>query len=152
MVKRFPSGSSFVEVGVYKGSSLSYLIVEMMNSGKCFSITAIDSFVEQDSSVKILYNNLHNFKDKFKVIIGDSADTAKYFDDKSVDFVFIDASHKYKDVKKDILAWIPKIKDGGVLAGHDYPSYPGVKKAVDEIFGDRFDKNYTNELSWLINL
>lgn len=153
MVNKFPSGSSFVEVGVYKGSSLSYLIVEMINNKKIFNITGIDSFVEQDSSIQILNKNLSKIIDKFKVIIGDSADTASLFEDKSLEFVFIDANHEYLSVKRDILAWLPKIKEGGVLAGHDYPAYTGVKQAVDEIFGRRFDKSYIHdELSWLITL
>jgi hypothetical protein len=40
---------------------------------------------------------------------------------------------KYEDVKKDILAWYPKIKKGGFITGHDYTTFDGVKKAVDEL-------------------
>jgi predicted O-methyltransferase YrrM len=51
------------------------------------------------------------------------------------DFVFIDADHSYPSVKADILAWVPKVCRGGILAGHDYdPAWPGVVQAVDEIF------------------
>ncbi len=57
------------------------------------------------------------------------------------DLVFIDANHEYLEVKQDILAWLPKVRDGGILAGHDYepniPMFCGVKRAVDEIFGNR---------------
>jgi len=51
--------------------------------------------------------------------------------DISLDFVFIDAMHTYEAVKEDIRAWFPKIRSGGIVAGHDY-SWDGVKKAVDE--------------------
>lgn len=58
-----------------------------------------------------------------------------------LDLVFIDANHEYLNVKKDILAWLPKVKKGGILAGHDYdptvPMFSGVQYAVDEIFGKR---------------
>jgi hypothetical protein len=57
--------------------------------------------------------------------------------DNSVDFVFIDADHTYEGVLEDIKAWLPKIKKGGWIGGHDYgnlPRFPGVKKAVDESF------------------
>ena len=61
----------------------------------------------------------------------------KYFPNGYFDLVFIDASHFYEDVLDDIKLWLPLIKVGGVLTGHDYGSrrHVGVKKAVDEIFG-----------------
>ena len=34
-----------------------------------------------------------------------------------MDFVFIDASHKYADVKDDINHWLPKVRENGMLAG-----------------------------------
>jgi len=150
MVTKFPSESHFVEVGVYRGTSLCYLIVEMINAEKQFVITGIDSFIEPGSSRDIVKMNLRRVRKKFRVITGDSADTANKAMDKSLDFVFIDAAHDYKSVKKDILAWLPKIKEGGYIAGHDYPGYPGVKKAVDEIFGDLMIKDYVGEFCWLV--
>ena len=57
------------------------------------------------------------------------------------DLVFIDANHEYTHVKQDILAWLPKVRPGGILAGHDYapeiPMFSGVKQAVDEVFGKK---------------
>jgi len=37
-----------------------------------------------------------------------------------LDFVYIDADHSYKSVKEDINAWAPKVREGGIVAGHDY--------------------------------
>ncbi len=57
------------------------------------------------------------------------------------DLVFIDGDHEYTQVKEDIHSWLPKVKPGGILAGHDYdpsiPIFDGVKRAVDEIFNDK---------------
>jgi Methyltransferase domain len=46
----------------------------------------------------------------------------------------LDANHSYESVKEDIEAWFPKVKKGGLFAGHDYIHWAGVKKVVDEIF------------------
>jgi predicted O-methyltransferase YrrM len=55
------------------------------------------------------------------------------FKDNYFDFVFIDASHDYANVKSDIETWMPKVKPGGILGGDDYhDSWKGVFKAVDE--------------------
>jgi len=61
---------------------------------------------------------------------------AALYQDHSLDFVFIDANHYYEGVKNDLDAWLPKVKDSGIIAGHDYNpvSWPGVIKAVHEVF------------------
>jgi len=65
-----------------------------------------------------------------------SVEASKDFKDGSLDFVFIDASHLYKHVKEDISAWVPKVRKGGIVAGHDYyvtkTGNRGVINAVDE--------------------
>lgn len=60
----------------------------------------------------------------------------RYVEGKYFDIVFIDAEHDYDNVKKDILAWEPLIKEGGIICGHDYASREkDVIKAVNEIYG-----------------
>lgn len=48
------------------------------------------------------------------------------------DMVFIDGSHEYADVKRDISFWKPKVVAGGMICGHDV-NFPGVKQAIDEL-------------------
>ena len=58
------------------------------------------------------------------------------------DYVFIDAEHTYEGVSFDIDLWLPKVRAGGWIGGHDYgnlPRFPGVKLAVDEAFGDELE-------------
>lgn len=71
---------------------------------------------------------------KVRILKGLSWDMASFVDDNSLDFVFVDASHDYESVKKDLEAWTPKVKPGGVMCGHDIHS-EGVKSAVEEKFG-----------------
>lgn len=67
-----------------------------------------------------------------------SVEAAADIPDGSLDFVFIDADHSYEGCKADIEAWAPKVKLGGLIAGHDYENtdFPkfGVTRAVNELF------------------
>jgi len=61
----------------------------------------------------------------------------KRYLDGTFDFVFIDACHTFKEVKKDIELWLPKVRQGGLLCGHDYGGgYRGVKRAVVSSLGE----------------
>ena len=64
---------------------------------------------------------------------------AGFFENESLDLVFIDASHDFDSVHYDILTWLPKIRPGGFICGHDYdhPKIGEVKRAVDYFFDDK---------------
>lgn len=63
----------------------------------------------------------------------DSLSAAARFADGSLDLVYIDADHNYFAVRADLAAWRPKVKPGGILAGHDYDKI-GVRRAVDAAY------------------
>lgn len=76
------------------------------------------------------------YEGRCDVLRMDSCEAAQKFPDKSLSFVYIDADHSFEGCKKDILAWAPKIKSGGILAGHDYFDYPPaymVRSAVSQV-------------------
>jgi predicted O-methyltransferase YrrM len=50
----------------------------------------------------------------------DSLNGASFFEPGYFDAVFIDANHAYEFVRDDIAAWAPKVRRGGMVAGHDY--------------------------------
>ena len=50
-----------------------------------------------------------------------------------VDLVFIDADHRESAVRADIMGWLPHVRDGGVICGHDFDVFPGVNRAVSDL-------------------
>jgi hypothetical protein len=150
-VRELPSGSRMVEVGCWKGKSIAYLAVEIVNSGKDIKVDAVDTwrgseselphqqdvYVRTDTLYQLFLSNIAPI-DPEKRIVNPvrmaSVDAAATYADQSLDVVFIDACHTYECVKEDIAAWFPKVKKGGYLAGHDYPwsHEDAVKRAVDE--------------------
>jgi hypothetical protein len=81
----------------------------------------------------------------------------------SADFVYIDARHDYPSVLEDLEHWYPKIRPGGILAGHDYVDGEfaegvfGVKSAVDEFCSTRrlrVDRTIIDRpwISWIVSV
>ncbi|NER02402.1 MAG: class I SAM-dependent methyltransferase, partial [Okeania sp. SIO3C4] len=90
------------------------------------------------------------FNEVVKPIVMESIAAAHIFQNNSLDFIFIDGDHTYSSVKQDILAWLPKLKEGGTICGNCakayYSQYSEELKAeidqkceadVDYIFNDK---------------
>jgi len=154
-VRNAKDGDIFVEVGAWKGRSTSCLAVEIANSKKDITLYVVD--IWNDQSEPQLYEkfikNMKPVEEYFIPIKLTSVEASKKFKNNSLDFVFLDASLDYEGYKKDISSWKPKIKKGGLLAGHNYyPEdqgyhdwYPGVKQAVNESL-DHFE---TDEICFI---
>lgn len=63
-----------------------------------------------------------------------SVEAATQLREAQFDYVYIDANHNREFVRKDIEAWWPLVKKGGVMGGHDC-DLEGVKKTIDSFFG-----------------
>lgn len=71
---------------------------------------------------------------KVKILKGLSWEMADSVQDGSLDWVFVDASHDKVSVKKDLEAWTPKVRKGGMMSGHDIQGEE-VREALVEKFG-----------------
>jgi predicted O-methyltransferase YrrM len=134
------------EIGVYKGRGTAMWNVILINEGLNYDYYAIDHFLgssEHNKTFDYYGTTLENLKpiiDKIKIIKNDSTSESQKYPNDYFDIVYIDASHEYEYVKKDIINWLPKVKLGGIICGDDYTKgWPGVVVAVNEIFGDNIN-------------
>lgn len=140
MVLSAKDGAFFVEIGCFKGRSTVAMCELIKKYSKKIRFFAIDHFKgswehQSDPTIKDLYKifleNTKQHYEHFMIIPQPSELAVDIFDNNSLDFVYIDASHDYESVKQDLNLWHPKIKTGGTIGGHDY-GWESVKQAVDE--------------------
>ena len=63
-----------------------------------------------------------------------SMDAIKYFKNDSLDFVYIDGAHDFKNVADDVCEWSKKVRIGGVVYGHDFKRSKGkYQNAVKDV-------------------
>lgn len=138
--------SLIVEIGSYVGDSTrifatnfeQVVAVDPWDTSGSVKIDGDDIYDSFSPAIEKQFDELvEEFPNIKKLkMTGDSA--VKLFEDESVDMVYIDALHTYEDVKNDIEKWFPKVKIGGVVAGHDYQKrFSGVIEAVEEFFGKK---------------
>jgi hypothetical protein len=88
---------------------------------------------------EVFQRNIVPVAAQVEVIRSDTAAAAERFADGSVDFLYVDASHSYEGVVRDLIAWFPKVREGGLIAGDDWCfSARGertVRNAVVDFFG-----------------
>ena len=148
------SNKIMIEIGSFVGES-TVLFAQSFKK-----VIAIDPFLEGYDPKDSISNNFdfdnvyQTYLDRITVysnietIIDTSDNAVKELVGKEFDFVYIDGLHTYDGVKSDITNYLPLIKKGGVIGGHDYvQGWSGVIKAVDEILG-KPDKTFKDG-SWI---
>jgi SAM-dependent methyltransferase len=153
VANRLKDGDIVCEVGVWMGRSIIYLAQLLKRQGKKVRLFAVDSFqgeANQPAHAEEVAKHGGNFRAEFEanirrcgvddciqIIESDSALAAARFLDGMLAFCFIDAAHDYESVKRDVSAWLPKVKPDGIFAGHD-AQYEPVERAVKELIPDAF--------------
>lgn len=149
LVKEIPDGGSFVEVGCWLGRSIAAFHEYADTAHKRIHTIVVDTFEgrpENPTHAAILAQCGGNVRKQFdkhmlaldlerrvRVLQAPSPFAATRYEDGTFDAVFIDAAHDEDSVTNDIGAWMPKVKSGGIIAGHDCDE-PGVIKALDNYF------------------
>ena len=130
-VKR--QGMVVLEVGSWVGNGSTRVIAETIrNVGGalyCVDTWAGSDNVDHHREYRDRYNTLftvfsdnvhkYNAKHIVKPLVMPSVEASRLFPDESLDLIFIDGNHGYSHAKDDMLAWLPKVRSGGILCGHD---------------------------------
>lgn len=143
---RFAENLKCAEVGVGRGANALnmlesfpmakfYLIDSYDVNNSTFQFGKILTLEERSTFINELKVKLEPFKDRAKLLILDSVEASKRFPDEYFDYVYIDAQHEYDSVLRDLRAWFPKVKGGGVLGGDDCDT-DGVRRAINDFFVD----------------
>jgi predicted O-methyltransferase YrrM len=148
---------TLVEIGSYIGESTTifaenfkkvisidpYIDDYDLNDPACEHISFNEVYVKFLDNTK-KFNNISQIKKT-------SDESFSYFDDESIDVLYIDGLHTYEQVKKDIINYLPKVKKGGFICGHDYhKNWPGVIQAIEETL-KTVDKVFI-DTSWIKNI
>lgn len=155
IVERAEDGDHFVEIGSFKGRSSAFMAVEIANSGKKIKFDCIDTWegsvehqaggeceiaeVVNDTLYETFLKNIEPVKDYINPIRMTSLEASKLYEDGSIDFIMIDGDHRFDAVCADITAYLPKMKDGEIIAGDDAWANSEPYNAAVKIFGNNVD-------------
>jgi len=78
------------------------------------------SDTEHEANLEETRRALARYEGRYQVHRALSAEAVQRFADEALDFVYLDANHSFESVSQDLRLWFPKVKRGGVLAGHDF--------------------------------
>jgi hypothetical protein len=162
------------EIGVYAAEFSSRLLSEWRGRNLIsidpWSPADADEYVDasnlDEAGFSALYatarTRLQRFAERSTIWRTTSAEAAERLPAGCLDFVYIDARHDERSVRQDLELWLPKVRPGGIIAGHDYVDGElpegrfGVKTAVDAFFGvRRLRVHVTGEEtfpSWIVEL
>ncbi|CAD7927056.1 unnamed protein product [Amoebophrya sp. A120] len=118
-----------VEVGVNNAITSQYLLKNIPD----LRLTGLDPFINVTESIQQMsYDVFGNYPDRAELIKIGSEDFVDSVPDESLDFVFIDGDHSFSAVVRDLEQWVPKVRKGGLVSGHDLfnPAFEGVFEAL----------------------
>lgn len=120
-----------VEIGVQAGYFAETILRQWSHNTKYYLVDIwapltnyLDAAnVEQDEQNRIFrqaQENLKPYSNQTVFLKMTTLEGAEHIEDDSVDYIYVDARHDYCGVRQDLDAYWPKLKHGGILAGHDF--------------------------------
>jgi predicted O-methyltransferase YrrM len=147
LASKLPDNSRLVELGTGAGRVTAVLAQAV--AGKGSTVHTVDDYSEidkygpwgawnpKDTKMQLAIRNLIGHV----IFVEMSSKEAAKICTGKIDFLYLDAGHRYKDVCEDIDCWYPLVKPGGIIAGHDFdPNCDDGRNVIKAIF----DKTMVN--------
>lgn len=128
-----PKNSIGVELGLWCAQTSCLIAQKCSNVAKIYGV---DFYVPAMNTIENIFIGkkeieyakslaIHNIEfsgvsEKIEIIEDFSLNAVNNFNDNSLDFVFWDCPTTYDAVVLDLDAWYKKLKDGGIMSGHDW--------------------------------
>ena len=139
-----------VELGVQGGyysniilsqwpSCREYHLVDLWAHQENYEDLANADQAEQDRLYNESIENTKDWKDKIRICRNYTSVCVEKMPDGHFDFVYVDARHDYKGVYEDVRAWWPKLRVGGIMAGHDYVTQDDGPQQSDQDWTTNYD-------------
>lgn len=137
------------EIGVDKGQFSEHILSKTkINVYYCID-TWQDNFGSDckpgyfDKSGNVRFNQAKEILDKYAprsiMIRKTSIEASKDIANSGLDFCYIDGDHSLQGIYEDLRYWVPKVRVGGIVSGHDYKNGP--RSGVTDYFGRQLDYN-----------
>lgn len=150
IAKGLPKGGTFVEVGVFMGRSFACMgelrpdldmwAIDPWRGDESQGFDGVGQYGEAIAKLGGLWPAFLTLMIRHSPHVLAKAHIVRAFSHEiafpktfKADAIFIDGAHDYESVRDDIKRYLPHVKPGGIISGHDYQAgFPGVVKAVDE--------------------
>ena len=150
VVPTLPDDAIAVEIGSFWGRSAIWFAQAAIRANKPFNVFCVDCWdqISTPGHASAQWETRHHtdgalarflqkvtaagVRDRIIPVPAPSTEAAHHFPLASIDFAFIDAAHDRVSVEADVRAWLPRMKPGGLLAGHDWGRF-GVIEGVHAV-------------------
>jgi hypothetical protein len=145
-----------LELGVARAETTYYLLENCPNIKMYFCVDPWLPYMDWNGMITnqliadmklAALTNLSHFPDRVIVVQENSADAEKGVPDDTLDFIFIDGDHSFEAAYFDITTYWPKVKKGGLFAGHD----AGMRTVDDALAKFRQENNITTPIRFCEN-
>lgn len=156
------------EIGVLEAQTTCSILQNCPLVYKMYCVDSYKSYTDllktpysiDDKSIEFIKLTAHHnvkhsgCKERVEFLEMDSYEASRIIADNSLDFVFLDAHMSKEDMDRDLKYWYPKVKNGGLISGHDWECEATQSSVSDFIKGNNLKCSvsaYNDTFMWIKN-